>query len=150
MKKLLFFTALLACLFGMSVTGFAKTDEDEAAKEAYETAIADNWKDMLQNSIALDKINAENKTHLLKWQDVEDPSEEAKKLVTELLELQKNQEKEQESMDPYMQAKKNCDEKLNADGANAALENVIRIQKDRLADQEEIAARWKKVNKLLE
>ena len=103
MKKLLFLIALFACLLGMSVTGFAKTDEDDAAKEAYETEIADNWKATLKNSIALDKINAENKTNLLTWQDVENPPEEAKKLVAELLELQKKQEKEQESMDPSLE-----------------------------------------------
>ena len=42
-----------------------------------------------------------------------------------------------------------CDEKLNADGANAALENIIRIQKDRLSDQKELQALWAKVDKLL-
>ena len=54
-----------------------------------------------------------------------------------------------ESMDPYTKAKKTCDEKLNADGANAALENIIRIQKDRLSDQKELQALWAKVDKLL-
>ena len=53
------------------------------------------------------------------------------------------------SMDPYTKAKKTCDEKLNADGANAALENIIRIQKDRLSDQKELQALWAKVDKLL-
>ena len=36
-----------------------------------------------------------------------------------------------------------------ADGANAALENIIRIQKDRLSDQKELQALWAKVDKLL-
>ena len=59
------------------------------------------------------------------------------------------QEEDQESMDPYTKAKKSCDAKLNADGANAALENIIRIQKDRLSDQKELQALWAKVDKLL-
>lgn len=41
------------------------------------------------------------------------------------------------------------DKKLNAEGANAALENIIRIQKDRLEDQEEVKKLWKDVEKLL-
>ena len=63
--------------------------------------------------------------------------------------LQAEQEEDQESMDPYTKAKKSCDAKLNADGANAALENIIRIQKDRLSDQKELQALWAKVDKLL-
>ena len=45
--------------------------------------------------------------------------------------------------------RRSCDAKLNADGANAALENIIRIQKDRLSDQKELQALWAKVDKLL-
>ena len=52
-------------------------------------------------------------------------------------------------MDPYLQAKKICDEKLNADGANAALKNIVRIQKNRIKDQEEVLALWKKVDEIL-
>ncbi len=69
--------------------------------------------------------------------------------MEKILKLQEEQEKEQESLDPYTKARKACDEKLNADGANAALENIIRIQKDRIEDQEEIKELWKKVNQLL-
>ena len=104
---------------------------------------------MLKNSIALDTINAENNTHLLNWQDVKNPSDEAVKLVEKIRKLQAEQEEDQESMDPYTKAKKTWDEKLNADGANAALENIIRIQKDRLSDQKELQALWAKVDKLL-
>lgn len=151
MKRLLFVLTMLACLLCMPVTGFAKTGDEEAEKEqqAYEEAIEDNWKKMLKTGIELDTINAENKSSLLAWQDVKNPPEEAKKLVNEITELQKKQEKEQESLDPYNQAKKTCDEKFNADGANAALENIIRIQEDRIADQKELSALWKKVDKLL-
>ena len=53
-------------------------------------------------------------------------------------------------MNPYLEAKKTCDEKLNADGANAALENIIRIQRDRLSDQKELAKLWKKVMESLQ
>ena len=52
-------------------------------------------------------------------------------------------------MDPYNKAIKSCEKKLNADGANAALENVIRIQKDRIEDQEELLKLWKKIDRLL-
>ena len=142
MKRILFLFGLLVCLAGMPLTAFA---DNKTAKQTYETAISDNWKTMLKNSIALDTINAENNTHLLNWQDVKNPSDEAVKLVEKIRKLQA----EQESMDPYTKAKKTCDEKLNADGANAALENIIRIQKDRLSDQKELQALWAKVDKLL-
>ena len=138
MKKILFLFGLLVCLAGMPLTAFA---DNKTAKQTYETAISDNWKTMLKNSIALDTINAENNTHLLNWQDV--------KLVDKIQKLQAEQEEDQESMDPYTKAKKSCDAKLNADGANAALENIIRIQKDRLSDQKELQALWAKVDKLL-
>ncbi len=147
MKRLLFIASLMLCLFSVPLTGFAAPTEEEQQK--YEEAIADNMKDMLKGSIALDKINAENKTSLLNWMDAESPSEDAKKTVEKILKLQEEQEKEQESLDPYTKARKACDEKLNADGANAALENIIRIQKDRIEDQEEIKELWKKVNQLL-
>ena len=67
---------------------------------------------MLKNSIALDTINAENNTHLLEWQDVKNPSDEAVKLVDKIQKLQAEQEEDQESMDPYTKAKKSCDAKL--------------------------------------
>ena len=146
MKKILFLFGLLVCLAGMPLTAFA---DNKTAKQTYETAISDNWKTMLKNSISLDTINAENNTHLLNWQDVKNPSDEAVKLVEKIQKLQAEQEEDQESMDPYTKAKKTCDEKLNADGANAALENIIRIQKDRLSDQKELQALWAKVDKLL-
>ena len=146
MKKILFLFSLLVCLAGMPLTAFADT---KTAKQTYETAISDNWKTMLKNSIALDTINAENNTHLLEWQDVKNPSDEAVKLVDKIQKLQAEQEEDQESMDPYTKAKKSCDAKLNVDGANAALENIIRIQKDRLSDQKELQALWAKVDKLL-
>ena len=139
MKRILFLFGLLVCLAGMPLTAFA---DNKTAKQTYETA-------MLKNSSALDTINAENNTHLLNWQDVKNPSDEAVKLVEKIRKLQAEQEEDQESMDPYTKAKKTCDEKLNADGANAALENIIRIQKDRLSDQKELQALWAKVDKLL-
>lgn len=149
MKRLLFLISMAFCLLCLPVTGYAKTAEEEAAEEAYTEAISDNYKEMLKTSIALDKITAENKTHLLVWQDEKDPSEEAKKLVEQIKELEKTQEKDEESLSPYTKAKKACDEKLNAEGANAALKNIIRIQKDQISDQEELAKLWAKVDKLL-
>lgn len=145
MKRLIFIFSLVISLLCLPMVGFAATEEEKA----YQDAIADNWKAMLTDSIALDKINAENKTHLLNWQDVENPPEEAEKLVESILKLQEEQEKDQENMGPYTKAKKACDEKLNADGANAALENIIRIQKDLIDDQKELQELWKKVDKLL-
>jgi len=139
--------SLLVCLLSVPMTGFAAPTEEEQQK--YEAAIADNWKEMLKGSIALDKIDAENKTSLLNWLGSEEKPEDAKKVVDKIQELQKEQEKDQESMEPYTKAKKACDEKCNADGANAALENIIRIQKDRISDQEELKKLWKKVDQLL-
>jgi len=129
------------------MTGFAAPTEEEQQK--YEAAIAENLKDMLKGSIALDKINAENKTSYLNWLDAEEQPEDAKELVKKIQTLQAEQEKDQESLEPYTKAKKACDEKLSADGANAALENIIRIQKDRIKDQEELKKLWKKVDQLL-
>ena len=119
MKRIFFIFSLLLCLLSVPVTGFAAETDEEQVK--YEDATADNMKEMLKGSIALDKIQK----------------------------LQEDQEKDQESMDPYTKAKKTCDKKLNAEGANAALENIIRIQKDRLEDQEEVKKLWKDVEKLL-
>lgn len=147
MKRLLFIFSLMICLLSVPITGFAAPTEEE--QQEYENAIEDNLKDMLKGSIALDKINAENKNSLLNWLNAETKPEEAEELVEQILKLQADQEKEQESMDPYTKAKKACDDKLNADGANAALENIIRIQKDRVSDQEELQKLWKKVNQLL-
>ncbi len=143
MKRILFIFSLLLCLLSVPVTGFAaETDEEQVI---YEDATADNMKEMLKGSIALDKISAENKESLLNWLEAENKPEEAKKLVDKIQKLQEDQE----SMDPYTKAKKTCDKKLNAEGANAALENIIRIQKDRLEDQEEVKKLWKDVEKLL-
>lgn len=147
MKRFLFVLSLMVCLLSVPITGLAAPTEEEQQK--YEEAISDNWKEMLKGSISLDKIDAENKTSLLNWLNAEEQPEDAKKLVDKIQALQKEQEKDQESMDPYTKAKKACDEKLNADGANAALENIIRIQKDRISDQEEIKKIWKKVDQLL-
>ena len=147
MKRILFIFSLLLCLLSVPVTGFAAETDEEQVK--YEDATADNMKEMLKGSIALDKISAENKESLLNWLEAENKPEEAKKLVDKIQKLQEDQEKDQESMDPYTKAKKACDKKLNAEGANAALENIIRIQKDRLEDQEEVKKLWKDVEKLL-
>ena len=129
------------------MTGVAAPTEEE--KMQYEDAIADNWKEMLKGSISLDKGNAEIKPYLLNWLDAEKQPREARKIVTQIEKLQEEQAKKQESMDPYLQAKKICDEKLNADGANAALKNIVRIQKNRIKDQEEVLALWKKVDEIL-
>ena len=129
------------------MTGFAAPTAEE--KMQYEDAIADNWKEMLKGSISLDKGNAEIKTYLWNWLDAEKQPREARKIVTQIEKLQEEQAKKQESMDPYLQAKKICDEKLNADGANAALKNIVRIQKNRIKDQEEVLALWKKVDEIL-
>lgn len=147
MKRLLFILSLVICLLSVPMTGFAAPTEEEQQK--YEDAISANLKDMLKGSIALDKISAENKTYRLNWLNAENRTEEAKKLVDKIEALEKEQEKDQESMDPYNKAKKACDVKLNADGANAALENIIRIQKDRISDQEELQKLWKQVDRLL-
>lgn len=147
MKKFMFIFSLVICLLCVPMTGFAAPTEEE--KMQYEDAIADNWKEMLKGSISLDKGNAEIKTYLLNWLDAEKQPREARKIVTQIEKLQEEQAKKQESMDPYLQAKKICDEKLNADGANAALKNIVRIQKNRIKDQEEVLALWKKVDEIL-
>ena len=146
MKRVIFLFSLMLCLFGMSMTGFAAPTKEE--KQEYEDAISVNLQEMLKGSIALDKGSAANKTYQLNWLKAEKKPEEAQKIVAQIEKRQAEQEKKQESMDPYLKAKKTCDEKLNADGANAALENIIRIQKDRLKNQEELAELWKKVEKL--
>ena len=148
MKKLIFMFALMVCMFSIPMTGFAAPTDEE--KQQYEDAISDKWKEMLKGSIELDKMNAENKASLLTWLDTEKKPDEAKKTVEKIRKLEAEQAKDQESMNPYLEAKKTCDEKLNADGANAALENIIRIQRDRLSDQKELAKLWKKVMESLQ
>lgn len=143
MKRLMFVFTLVLCLFCMPMTGFAAPTEEE--KKQYEEAIADKTVEMLRGSIALDQSSAVNKIYLLNWLLTEKQPEEAKKLVLQIETLEEEQTKKQESLDPYLKAKKTCDEKRNVDGANAALDNIIRIQKDRLKNQEELTKLWKKV-----
>lgn len=147
MKKLVFIISMVFSLLSMTLIGFAAPTEAE--KQKYEEAIETNLTEMLKGSIALDKGSADNKTYLLNWLLSETQPKEAKKIVTQIEKLEEEQAKDRESMDPYLQAKKICDEKLNVDGANAALENIIRIQKDWLKDQEEVAELWKKVDQIL-
>ncbi len=146
MKKLLFVLSLAICLLSVPLTGMAAQTEEQ---QEYEEAITDNLKEMLKGSIALDKISAENKSYQLKWLEAEQKPEDAKTIAEKIKALESEQKKEQESMDPYNKAIKSCEKKLNADGANAALENVIRIQKDRIEDQEELLKLWKKIDRLL-
>lgn len=146
MKKLLFVLSLAICLLSVPLTGMAAQTEEQ---QEYEEAITDNLKEMLKGSIALDKISAENKSYQLKWLEAEQNPEDAKTIAEKIKALESEQKKEQESMDPYNKAIKSCEKKLNADGANAALENVIRIQKDRIEDQEELLKLWKKIDRLL-
>lgn len=147
MKKTIFLFTLFLYLFCMPLTGFAAPTESE--KQQYEEAIADKYKEMLKGNIALTQAELTNKTYLLKWLDAEKQPDEAKKLVEQIEDLEKEQAKKLESMDPYQKAKNSCDEKCNADGANAALDNLIRIQKDRLKNQEELTKLWKKVDEYL-
>lgn len=146
MKKLLFVLSLAICLLSVPLTGMAAQTEEQ---QEYEEAITDNLKEMLKGSIALDKISAENKSYQLKWLEAEQKPEDAKTIAEKIKALESEQKKEQESLDPYNKAIKSCEKKLNADGANAALENVIRIQKDRIEDQEELLKLWKKIDRLL-
>lgn len=146
MKKLLFVLSLAICLLSVPLTGMAAQTKEQ---QEYEEAITDNLKEMLKGSIALDKISAENKSYQLKWLEAEQKPEDAKTIAEKIKALESEQKKEQESMDPYNKAIKSCEKKLNADGANAALENVIRIQKDRIEDQEELLKLWKKIDRLL-
>ena len=146
MKKLLFVLSLAICLLSVPLTGMAAQTEEQ---QEYEEAITDNLKEMLKGSIALDKISAENKSYQLKWLEAEQKPEDAKTIAEKIKALESEQKKEQESMDPYNKAIKSCEKKLNADGANAALENVIRIQKDRIEDQEELLKLWKNIVRLL-
>ena len=144
MKKFVFILSLVVSILSMTLIGFAAPTEAE--KQKYAEAIETNLTEMLKGSIALDKGSAENTTYLLNWLLAETQPKEAKKIVEKIEKLEAEQAKDRESMDPYLQAKKICDEKVNADGANAALENIIRIQKDWLKDQAEVTALWKKVD----
>ena len=148
MKRLMFIFTLAICLLCAPMTGFAAPTEEE--KKQYEAEIADKWIEMLKGSIALDKSSADNKAYLLKWLLSDNKPEEAKKLVVKIENLEKEQEKKQESMDPYIKAKKTCDEKCNVDGAKAALDNMIRIQKKHQKDQDELTKLWKKVMEYIE
>lgn len=143
MKRLMFIFTLAICLLCAPMTGFAAPTEKE--KQQYEEAIAEKQIEMLKGSIALDQSSVANKIYLLNWLLAEKQPEEAKKLVAQIEALEAEQEKKLESMDPYLKAMKTCDDKCNVDGANAAMDNIIRIQKDRLKDQEELTKLWKKV-----
>ena len=147
MKKLMFIVSLLFCLFCTPLVGLANPTEEDKVK--YEEAISEKYIEMLKGSIALDKSNAELTTYLVTWLEAEKQPKEAKKIIKKIDTLKAEQAKKAESMDPYLLAKKTCDEKCNAEGANAALENIIRIQNNKLKDQEALAKLWKQVMELL-
>lgn len=146
MKRFLFLCFLTACLFSLPVTAYAA--EKKTAREEYQEAVSDTKKTMLENSIALDELNASTKTYRLKWQEAKtagDVPEEAKTLVKKIQELRKEFQEENESMEPYREAKKACSQALNSEGAIAAMENIIRIQEYRLDKKAEINKLWKQV-----
>lgn len=147
MKKLMFIVSLLFCLFCTPLVGLANPTEEDKVK--YEEAISEKYIEMLKGSIALDKSNAELTTYLVTWLEAEKQPKEAQKIIKKIDTLKAEQAKKAESMDPYLLAKKTCDEKCNAEGANAALENIIRIQNNKLKDQEALAKLWKQVMELL-
>ena len=94
MKRWIFLFSLMACLVCTPFTGLA--NDTDAAQQKYEEAISENWKEMLKGSIRLDTLNAENNTHLLWWQDVENPSKEAAALVEQIEALMEQQEEDQQ------------------------------------------------------
>ena len=147
MKKLMFIVSFVFCLLCTPLVGLANPTEEE--KVQYEEAISEKYIEMLKGSIALDKSNAELTTYLVTWLEAEKQPKEAKKIIKKIDTLKAEQAKKAESMDPYLLAKKTCDEKCNAEGAKVALENIIRIQNNRLKDQEALAKLWKQVMELL-
>ena len=147
MKKLMFIVSFVFCLLCTPIVGLANPTEEEKVK--YEEAISEKYIEMLKGSIALDKSNAELTTYLVTWLEAEKQPKEAKKIIKKIDTLKAEQAKKAESMDPYLLAKKTCDEKCNAEGANAALENIIRIQNNKLKDQEALAKLWKQIMELL-
>ena len=147
MKKLMFIVSFVFCLLCTPIVGLANPTEEEKVK--YEEAISEKYIEMLKGSIALDKSNAELTTYLVTWLEAEKQPREAKKIIKKIDALKAEQAKKAESLDPYLLAKKTCDEKCNAEGANAALENIIRIQNNKLKDQEALAKLWKQIMELL-
>ena len=147
MKKLMFIVSFVFCLLCTPIVGLANPTEEEKVK--YEEAISEKYIEMLKGSIALDKSNAELTTYLVTWLEAEKQPREAKKIIKKIDALKAEQAKKAESMDPYLLAKKTCDEKCNAEGANAALENIIRIQNNKLKDQEALTKLWKQIMELL-
>lgn len=79
MKKVLLIFNIIICLFCMPLTSFANNTDEEQAKQEYEDAISENWKEMLEVSIQLDILSAENKSYHLNWMALEETSEESKK-----------------------------------------------------------------------
>ena len=147
MKRLMFIVSFVFCLLCTPLVGLANPTEEEKVK--YEEAISENYIEMVKGSIALDKSNAELTTYLVTWLEAEKQPREAKKIIKTIDALKAEQAKKAESLDPYLLAKKTCDEKCNAEGANAALENIIRIQNNKLKDQEALAKLWKQIMELL-
>ena len=147
MKRLMFIVSFVFCLLCTPLVGLANPTEEDKVK--YEEAISEKYIEMLKGSIALDKSNAELTTYLVTWLEAEKQPKEAKKIIKKIDTLKAEQAKKEESMDPYLLAKKTCDEKCNAEGANAALENIIRIQSNKLKDQEALAKLWKQIMELL-
>lgn len=149
MKRFMFSCLLAASLFCLPMTAFAAEKTKKEARQEYQEAIADTKTKMQENSIALDEINAKNKTYRLEWQQARadgKATDGAKELVAKIRELQAELKENQDSTAPYREAKKACAAELNADGANAAMENIIQIQEFKLEKKEEINKLWKKVH----
>lgn len=141
MKRIIFICCLLMSLLCLPLTGFAAGTEKE-----YEEAVVENWKKVLKNEIALDTLSVENNTSFLSWLDAESSTSEIDKQIEKIRTLAEELAEKEESLKPYIQATKACEEKLNSDGANTALENILLIQEKMLKDANEIKELWKKVD----
>lgn len=148
MKRLLFLSCLLACLVCFHGSVLAAEKTEKSAREIFQEEVAGTKKVMMENSIALDELNASTKTYRLLWMEAKAAGEipaEAKELVKKIRELRTEFTENNESTEPYQEAKKACAQEKNAEGAIAAMENIIRIQEYRLEKKGEINALWKQV-----
>lgn len=152
MKRILFLCSLIMCLFCFPAAAFAAEKTEESAKEAYEKAVASTEETLMENKIVLSELNASITGYRLVYKEAKlqgEAPEKAKELLKEIKALREEFQENNESMEPYREAKKACRQAKNADGAIAAMENMIRIQEYRIEKKTEINKLWKQVADLV-
>lgn len=152
MKRIIFLCSLVICLLCFPAAAFADEKTGGSAKEAYEKALMPTEKTMMENKIILSELNTSTTEYRLAYKEAKaegEVPEAAKELLKEIKTIREDFQENNESTEPYREARKTCRQAKNADGAIAATDNIIRIQEYRIEKKTEINKLWKQVADLI-